>query len=102
MSITPGSEPRPEGSRPMLADEPLPPGEHDIQETVDALARQERDAGSDEAAQAQESKETEGDPGPDAENSESTDDADGSGPEGQEGQEGHDPNDPEQDAPDVS
>ncbi|WP_298886693.1 hypothetical protein [uncultured Serinicoccus sp.] len=94
MSIIPGSEPRPEGSQPMLADEPLPPGEHDIEETVDALARQERDAGSDEAAQAQESKETEGDPDP--EDAEETDDADGST------QEGHDPNDPEQDAPDVS
>ncbi|PZU48844.1 MAG: hypothetical protein DI571_03045 [Arsenicicoccus sp.] len=57
MSIIPGSEPRPEGSEPMLADEPLPPGEHDIEETVDALDQKVRQSGSEEVAEAQESKE---------------------------------------------
>ncbi|WP_151526401.1 hypothetical protein [Serinicoccus kebangsaanensis] len=65
MSIIPGSEPRPPGSDPMLADEPLPPGEHDIEDTVDGLDQLVREGGSDEIADAQESKEQPDEPNED-------------------------------------
>ncbi|OLT18931.1 hypothetical protein BJF86_02950 [Serinicoccus sp. CNJ-927] len=57
MSITPGEEPRGRTDEPMLAEEPLPPGNGDIEAKVEELDKKLRASGSDEAAEAQDSKE---------------------------------------------
>ena len=63
MSITPGQEPRPRDDEPMLAEEPLPPGNGDIEAKVEELDQKLRAAGTDEAAEAQDSKEQPDSPG---------------------------------------
>ncbi|ANS79890.1 hypothetical protein SGUI_2494 [Serinicoccus hydrothermalis] len=57
MSITPGEEPRARDEEPMLAEEPLPPGNGDIEAKVEDLDQKLRASGSDEAAEAQDTKE---------------------------------------------
>lgn len=76
MSITPGQEPQPRTDEPMLAEEPLPPGNGDIEEQVEDLDQKLRASGSDEAAEAQEDKEKPDSPGETGDGEEQPDDED--------------------------
>ncbi|MFK5582758.1 hypothetical protein [Serinicoccus sp. LYQ131] len=58
MSIVPGEEPRSRDEEPLMAEEPLPPGNGDIEAKVEELDQRLRESGSDEVAEAQESKES--------------------------------------------
>src|SRR5699024_11888682 len=54
MGIVPGTEPGPYQEEPLLAEEPLPPGEEQRIEEVDQIAKDVRASGSKEAEAADE------------------------------------------------